>query len=215
MGGRREFIPALNREWLMPIYDPLIRWTMREATFKPHLVARARIAPGHRVLDLGCGTATLPILIKQMHPESEVVGLDIDARILGVAREKIARTGLDITLDQGPATALPYPDHSFDRVLSSLVFHHLRTEDKVGAAREAFRVLRPGGEMHVADFGKPHNSLMAAITLVMRHFEETADNFAGRLPEMFRQAGFEQMQVTGRYGTLFGPLALYGARRPG
>src|SRR3989304_3735006 len=134
MSRRRDFIPALNREWLTPVYDPLIRWTMRESTFKPHLVAQARIAPGHRVLDLGCGTATLTILIKQMHPESEVTGLDIDARILDVAREKISRAGLDIMLDQGPATALSYPDDSFDRILSSLVFHHLRTHDKVPGA---------------------------------------------------------------------------------
>src|SRR3990172_3394335 len=125
MSRRRDFIPALNREWLTPVYDPLIRWTMRESTFKPRLVQAARIAPGHRVLDLGCGTATLTILIKQMHPESEVTGLDIDARILDVAREKISRAGLDITLDQGPATALSYPDDSFDRILSSLVIRHL------------------------------------------------------------------------------------------
>jgi len=214
MSRRRDFIPALNREWLTPVYDPLIRWTMRESTFKPRLVQEARIAPGYRVLDLGCGTATLTILIKQMHPESEVTGLDIDARILDVARGKIARARLDITLDQGPATALSYPDDSFDRILSSLVFHHLRTDDKVRVAREAFRVLRPGGELHVADFGRPHNPLMAAITLVMRLFEETADNFAGRLPEMFRQAGFGQVEVTARYGTVFGPLALYRVRRP-
>src|SRR4030067_3626382 len=159
MSRRRDFIPALNREWLTPVYDPPIRWTMRESTFKPRLVQEARIAPGYRVLDLGCGTATLTILIKQMHPESEVTGLDIDARILDVAREKISRAGLDITLNQERSYALSSPDDSFDRILSSLVFHHLRTDDKVRAAREAFRVLRPGGELPGGDVGRPHGAL--------------------------------------------------------
>ncbi len=210
---RREFIPALNRDWLTPLYDPLIRWTMRESTFKPLLVRRAGIAAGHRVLDLGCGTATLTILIKQMHPTAEVTGLDIDARILDVARGKVTQAALDITLEQGAATALPYPDHTFDRILSSLVLHHLRTKDKVQAAREAFRTLRPGGEFYVGDFGPPHSTLMAAVVMVMRHFEETADNFAGRLPTMFREAGFADVEEVAWFGTIFGPLSLYRARR--
>src|SRR4030065_560384 len=103
MSRRRDFIPALNREWLPPVSAPLIRWTMRESTFKPRLVREARIAPGHRVLDLGCGTATLTILIKQMHPEREGSGLENEQEILEIARAKVARAGLDIALDQGMA----------------------------------------------------------------------------------------------------------------
>lgn len=60
----------------------------RESTFKPKLVEQARIEKGQRVLDLGCGTATLSILIKKTNPEAEVVGLDADPKILDIAKSK-------------------------------------------------------------------------------------------------------------------------------
>ena len=71
------------------------------------------------MLDLGCGTATLTIMIKQAHPEAEVIGVDGDREVLGLGREKAARAGVDITLDYGMAFDLPYPDESYDRVVSS------------------------------------------------------------------------------------------------
>jgi SAM-dependent methyltransferase len=106
---------------------------------------------------------------------------------------------------------LPYPDSSFDRVVSSLVFHHLTTENKARTFKDIFRVLKPGGELHVADFGKPHNALMYLISLVFRHLEETGDNIDGLLPEMFQKAGFDRAEETARFMTMFGTLSLYRA----
>lgn len=71
-----EYIPALKYDWLTPLYDPLLRWTLRESIFKRHLMEQAGIERDHRLLDLGCGTATLMIQIKRAHPEAEVVGID-------------------------------------------------------------------------------------------------------------------------------------------
>src|SRR3972149_904967 len=130
MARREKYIPALGHDWLTPLYDPLLRWVMREETFKRRLIAQADIQPGQRVLDLGCGTATLTILIKQVHPDSEVIGVDADVKVLDIGRAKASKAGVDITLDHGMAFQLPYPDRSFDRVLSSLVLHHLTREDK-------------------------------------------------------------------------------------
>jgi ubiquinone/menaquinone biosynthesis C-methylase UbiE len=208
------YIPALSYDWLTPLYDSLIRWTMPESTFKRQLVEQARIKRGHRILDLGCGTATLTILIKRTHPDAKVVGLDGDPRILEIARRKAAKEGLEIKLNEGMSDELPYADNSFDRVLSSLFFHHLTQENKDRTLNEVARILRPGGELHVADFGKPQNALMRVVALPWQVFDgwrTTADNVQGRMPSIFRAAGFQEVCETARYMTLFGTLSLYRA----
>ena len=219
MGARSDkYLPALGYDLLTPLYDVLIRWTMPESAFKRRLVRQARVGRGARVLDLGCGTATLTVLVKQEHPDADVTGLDGDPKILGIARAKARRAGVDIALEQAMAYALPHPEGSFDRVLSSLVFHHLTRGDKARTFREVHRVLRAGGELHFADFGKPQNALMRAASLPWRIFdgmETTGDNVRGELPALLRNAGFSEVCEAARYMTLFGTLSLYQARKLG
>jgi len=214
--NRHEYIPALRYGWLTPLYDPLLRWTLRESIFKRNLVDQARISKGHRVLDLGCGTGTLTLLIKSYHPKADVLGLDADPKVLEVARAKAAKAGLNVRLDHGMAFQLPYPDASFDRVISTLLFHHLTRENKERTLREVFRVLRPSGELHVADYGKAQNKLMRVAFLLVQMldgFETTADNVSGLLPELFRMAGFMEVEESARYITIVGTLSLYRARK--
>lgn len=64
-----EYVPALGFHWLTPLYDLAVRLTTRERRFKTALIKQAAIAPGHRVLELACGTGTLAIWIKQRYPE--------------------------------------------------------------------------------------------------------------------------------------------------
>lgn len=212
-----EYIPALGFEWLTGFYDPVIRWTIRESTFKGRLLEQARIEPGHHVLDLGCGTGTLALLIKSHHPRAQVTGLDADRKVLEIARAKASRAGLDIILDRGMSSELPYLENSVDRVVSSLLFHHLTREGKVRTLKEAFRVLRTDGELHVADWGKAQNMWMRMAFLFVQlldGFENTADNVNGLLPEYFRAAGFEEVEETAQYATIVGTLSLYRARKP-
>lgn len=214
---RTNYIPALRYEWLTGFYDTVMDKLMRENTFKQALVRQARVARGHRVLDLGCGTATLTLMIKQAHPETQVTGLDGDPKALRIARDKVASSGLKIALDEGMAFDLPYPDNSFDRVFSGLLFHHLTREDKKRSLKEVYRVLRPGGELHVADWGKAGNPLMRSaffLVQLLDGFKTTTDNVNGLLPEFFNQAGFLDVRETARYETMFGAMALYQARKP-
>jgi SAM-dependent methyltransferase len=212
-----RYIPALGFGWLTRFYDPIVRATLREEKFKRLLMDQARIVSRHRVLDLGCGTATLTILVKQAHPDAEVVGLDVDPGILAVAHQKISAARVVVTLREGRAWEAPFGPHSFDRVLSSLVLHHLTSEDKRRTLAHVRELLRPRGELHVADWGEAKNLFMRIAFLgvqLLDGFETTADNVAGRLVPMMEEAGFVSVAETRREPTVFGTLSLYRAVAP-
>ena len=125
--------------------------------------------------------------------------------------------GCEIDFVEGFSTELPFANDSFDVVLSSLFFHHLMPADKRSTLAEVQRVLKPGGNLHVADWGKPGDPLMAALSLSIRAFdgfEVTAENLRGALPSLFGQAGLENAQERRRLRTTLGTLALYSARKP-
>jgi ubiquinone/menaquinone biosynthesis C-methylase UbiE len=206
-----RYIPALSFKWLTPLYDPLLKWVMREETFKSELIQQANIQPRMKVLDLGCGTGTLTLMLKRANPEAEVTGMDGDSQVLDIARDKSRRT--DIQWDEGRASSLPYPDSIFDRVVTSLVIHHLITDDKRRAFKEIYRVPKPHGQLHVLDFGTPHTSVTRFMTKYMRSLEEVADNFDGRIPLFVTEAGFSGVKEAQHFITIFGPLSLWRAAK--
>ncbi|MDQ7781074.1 MAG: methyltransferase domain-containing protein [Planctomycetota bacterium] len=215
MAQRETYVPAMGLYSLARLYDPAVRLFVRERALRTGLIAKARIAPAHRVLDLGCGTATLTIMIKRAFPHAEVFGLDGDPEILGVARRKAAAARLDIRLDEAQAAGMPYAESTFDRVVSSFVFHHLSGDTQRRALQEALRVLKPGGELHVADFAVMHGGPANLASHVVGHF------FGGRrrdvipLLTMMSEVGFERVQDRGRFPTILGNVGFYSGAKPG
>ena len=212
-----KYVPALSYDWLTFLYDPVARLTTREKEFKSALIRQARIADGQRVLDLGCGTGTLTVAAKLAAPSAEVVGLDGDPAILKQAKAKAQRSGVEIKFDEGMSFALPHADASFHRVLSSLFFHHLTRENKLKTLAEVRRVLKPGGELHIADWGAPDNLLMRVGSFLVQKFdgaETTADSFGGLLPQFIAQMGFVFVEETLHFNSLFGTIRLLRARKP-
>jgi ubiquinone/menaquinone biosynthesis C-methylase UbiE len=211
-----EIVPALGYHFLTPLYDAVLRLTMRDPAFKVALLEHAELSPGGHVLDLGCGTGTLTLLAHAKCPGAVFEGLDADPSVLDIARAKAAQAGAAISFIEGRAGALPWPDAHFDFVLSSLLFHHLNNSAKLASFTEVRRVLKPGGTLLLADWGKPAGLCPAMGFFLLRcldGFETTRAHVQGCLPAAMEEAGLRDVTPIGRANTLFGTLDLLRARR--
>ena len=107
-----------------------------------HVVDLARLVPGERVLDIGCGTGNAAL--RAARAGTETIGLDPASRLIEVARERAAAEGAEAHFVVGQAESLPFDDATFDVVIS--VFGVIFTADPEGAISEMLRVLQPAGE---------------------------------------------------------------------
>ncbi len=202
---RRTFIPAAGRDWALPLYDPLVKLIGGDRARRT--LVEAGIRPGQRVLDVGCGTGSLATLIKRLHPTADVVGLDPDPKALARARRKAERASVQIRLDRGFSDALPYADASFDRVLSSFMFHHLQAEEKAKTLHEARRVLKPGGRLYLLDFGGPESGTDRSLTRRLHSSHLLRDNSEDGILELMRHAAFEDPKTVSAGSMVFGLVA--------
>jgi ubiquinone/menaquinone biosynthesis C-methylase UbiE len=214
---RQQFVPALRFDALTRIYDPVVALTSREAAFKARLLRHARIKDGESVLDIACGTGTLAIEIKKRQPKAKVAGIDGDGSILGRAMAKAKEAGVKVDFQRGLSNELPYDGRSFDVVVSTLFFHHLTDEAKADTAEEIKRVLRLGGRVLIADWGRPQDPLMRMMFLNIQFldgFRNTSSNVAGKLPEFLRDAGLKRVSVVDRMRTPLGTIEIVSGIRP-
>jgi SAM-dependent methyltransferase len=212
------FIPALRFNRLTPLFDSVAAVAVRDRAIKRRVLAHAAIAGGEQVLDVGCGTGTLAIAAAQAARAVTVTGLDADASILERARKKAACAGVEIGFDEGRSTSLPYPDASFDLVLSTLFFHHLADDAKRQTAAELVRVLRPGGRLVVGDLGRPQDPLMRiavrATVQLLDGVTTTALNVRGGLSDVLAGAGLRAVAVRDRMRTPTGTYEIMTATPP-
>jgi ubiquinone/menaquinone biosynthesis C-methylase UbiE len=213
--AERSYIPALGKRWLLPLYDPFL-WLLGADKAKRPLIEQAEIESGFRVLDIGCGTGSMVVVIKRMHPDAEIVGIDPDPSALSVSRRKARRAGLSIEFDRGFADHMPYADASFDRVFSSFMFHHLAADEKSATLVEIRRVLKPGGSLHLLDFVREHGAHSGAAehgNFIHRH-GAVAERIEGRMTSLMDEAGFVDARELARGKNFFGPIAYYRAAIP-
>jgi ubiquinone/menaquinone biosynthesis C-methylase UbiE len=189
--AERPYLPAAGRDSLLWLYDPLTRLFGADKVFRSFL-DQAELQPDHAVLDIGCGTGTLAVLLKRLHPTIEVKGLDPDPKALARATRKAARKGVTVRFDRGFADELPYADATFDRVFSSMMFHHVPRADRPTVLAEVRRVLKPEGTLEFLDISRPGEDW------VLKRLQE---------------AGFADVRKVGERKLVFGRIAFHRARR--
>jgi ubiquinone/menaquinone biosynthesis C-methylase UbiE len=167
------------------------KWSFYVESTTRETLARLAIGPTDRVLDVGCGTGELLARLAARYPAARLAGLDPVPQMLEVARSKLSDR---VDLRVGWANELPWPDASFDVVVSCNMFHYIT--HPVDAVREMERVLVPGGRLLITDWCDDY--LMCRIcTAYLRlmskaHFKTYRE---AECAELLRQAGHVQPKI--------------------
>jgi len=173
-------------EWFLDTF--LFRGQVRE--LRQRTATLARIQLGDAVLDVGCGTGTLAIEVaRRLGRAGRVAGIDPGTRQIARARSKAARRNLPIEFQTGVIEQLPFPDQTFDVVLSTLMMHHLPNTLKRQGLAEIARVLKPGGRLVIADFKRKQERQGQAS-----RFHAGGSSILD-LAALVKDAGFEDLEM--------------------
>jgi ubiquinone/menaquinone biosynthesis C-methylase UbiE len=222
-GTAKGYVPALGYHGLTGLYDHVVAVTMREATWRADLVKLIAPRAGERILDVGCGTGSLAVALAQVEPGAQITGIDPDAAMLEVARKRATAAGVTVELvgdlAQRAARAGALAGRRFDKIVSSLVFHHLDDGAKRTVLATMQRLLAlPNGQLIILDWGAMPGILTRLRFLpvqLLDGFDSTRANVAGRMPQLLTEAGFRVIATPWTFETAFGPLATWIAEANG
>lgn len=213
------FTPALGRAEFTGSYDRAIRLFTRERIWRAALLHQVSPRNGEAIIDVGCGTGTFAIMLKRAAPGARIIGLDPDPQILAVAEEKAKRAGVSIEWQQGFARDAAAFAGTLDKAVSSLVFHQVPMSGKQDGIAAMFEALRPGGEIHIADYARQHSWLMRALfRLTVQRVDGLADtqpNADGALEAILAKSGAAGGSTpTLVVPTLTGEISLFRGTNP-
>jgi ubiquinone/menaquinone biosynthesis C-methylase UbiE len=176
-------------------YDPITQYALlpNETIVRQGLLERIRVKP-RRIIDLGCGTGSTTLMLKQTFPQAEVIGLDLSPYMLVRAEDKAKTAGLAIEWLHGNAEETKLPAASFDLVTISLVFHETPAKVTQAILQESFRLLKVGGEAIVLD---GNQQTLRHLDWLNNIFEEPyiREFAAGNLDAWMGKAGFAAVQT--------------------
>lgn len=215
----QSFTPAAGDPKYTKYYDTVIALLTREDRWRSAVIARLELTPDDVVVDVGCGTASLAIRIKQQQPGARVIGVDPDPQVLAIARAKVRRAGVQVEFVEGMgdrAVELLGPGLA-TKVVSSLVLHQCPVPMKKAMIANMFTLLRPGGELVIADYGLQRDALMRLGFRIVQFVDgkrDTQPNADGILPGLIEQVGFADVAEVSVIRTGTGSISLYRATRP-
>lgn len=216
MANKKEYTPALGYDWLTGFYDLAIKLTMPEKAFRNRLINELNPLDKEKILEFGFGTGQNLLLAVARNPLAEFTGLDVDPKVKNIVKRKLSKREIEVNLDLYDGATFPYKDNLFDKVYSSLVFHHLDEETKTSCLLEIHRVLKPRGQLIIGDWGKAKTKLMrfAFYTVqLLDGFKTTKHNVEGKLPDIIKNAGFENVNETGYINTKIGTYCYYTGQK--
>jgi ubiquinone/menaquinone biosynthesis C-methylase UbiE len=159
--ARRRNVPTLFEGRSSRVYDVVSRRLLRRMYRRLAADVAAATPDGAAVLDVGTGPGVLLVELAARRPDLRLTGVDLSADMITAATRNLAPYGERSHARVGDVTDLPFPDGSFDLVVSSLSLHHWDRPE--AAAAELARVLRPGGRITIYDFPfAPFDTLAAA-----------------------------------------------------
>jgi SAM-dependent methyltransferase len=159
-----------------------------------------RLEPGTRLLEVGCGVGAVLAVLGQEFPGVQLVGVDIEPKQLEFARGHLARAGVEATLLEADALALPFEDRSFDHVWMMWFLEHVA--DPVAVLQEARRVLVPGGAITAIEVDYASCRAEPSTPAIEALFRAMVEGMAAsgwsdagtRLPGWLREAGFREVE---------------------
>lgn len=209
----KAFLPGMGKTWLLPFYDLFTR-VAGVGPLHEEAVAAAGVRDGESVIDVGCGTGNLSLAVLRAAPGAVVTGADPDAAALRIAARKARRRGVRLDLVQAYADRLPGAAGSVDHVLSSLALHHVDDAGREGFAREAWRLLRPGGKVTVLDFGGPgHADHAHGVRRRTMANARVSRNLDDALVTLLRAAGFSDAAEVRHLSHRFGEVTIVSGTR--
>lgn len=211
------FTPALGRPGLTRAYDLAICLLTRERTWRSALLRQLAPMKGESILDVGCGTGSFAIMLKRAAPGARVVALDPDPAVLAIAASKARAAGVEIEWREGYANDAANLGESFDKVASSLVFHQVPLPGKREGIGAMFQAVRPGGEVHIADYALQRNKLMRTLFRVTVQLvdgvADTQPNVDGIIEAILADLTGEETSAQRVIGTPTGAISLFQATR--
>lgn len=178
---KRILEPEVMDTWKESVAYDAMDFTEVNTAFVEDAIA---VAPeAGLVLDLGTGTARIPVLMAQRRPQWKIVGIDLSKNMLKLGQQHVRNAGLSdrIRLEYVDAKQLPYDDNSFDFVVSNSIVHHL--SDPIPCFREIARVLNPNGGLFLRDLYRPEDE-----ATVDRLVASIGSDYDDRQTQLFRDS---------------------------